>query len=147
MKYVSLGARGKEIMIYQLLKCISTKQGKRESGPGETGRDHSAAQAAVLWQRHLWRPSILPFLGLGSPSVGIQQESPPLHHAELVPRTWITMLSSAGEKGCVFWNIQCWLTIKNSGTGWMEHQTGMSKHCSSRMAARHLYLKTLHFSF
>lgn len=135
MKYVSLGARGKEIVIYQLLKCISTKQGKGESGPGGTGRDHSAAQAAVLWQRHLQTPSILPFLGLGSPSAGIQQEFPPLHHAELVPRTWIIMLSRIGGKGCVFCNIQCWLTIKNSVTGCMEHQIGMSKPCSSRMAA------------
>lgn len=53
-------------MIYQLLKCISTKQGKGESGPGGTGGDHSAAQAAVLRQRRLQRPSILPLLGLGN---------------------------------------------------------------------------------
>lgn len=58
--------RGKEIVIYQLLKCISTKQGKGESGPRGTGRDHSAAQAAVLQQRRLQRPSILPLLGLGN---------------------------------------------------------------------------------
>lgn len=76
-KYVSLRAKAKEIVIYQLLKCISTKQGKGESGPGGTGRDHSAAQAAVLRQRRLWRPSILPFLSLGSPSAGIQQVSSP----------------------------------------------------------------------
>lgn len=150
MKYVSLGARGKEIVMYQLLKCISTKQGRGESGPGGTGGDHSAAQAAVLRQRRLWRPSILPFLGLGSPSAGIQQEFPPLHHAELVPRTWIIMPSSVGEKGFVFCNIQCWLTIKNSVTGWTEHQTGMSKPWSSRMAAggcKTVVPKTIAFLF
>lgn len=37
VKYVSLGARDKEVVIYQLLKGVSTKQGGGEAGPGESG--------------------------------------------------------------------------------------------------------------
>lgn len=36
------------MVIYQLLKGVSTKQGRGEAGPGGTGGDHSAAQAAAL---------------------------------------------------------------------------------------------------
>lgn len=40
--------QGKEMVICQLLKGISTKQGRGGAGPGGTGRDHSAAQAVAL---------------------------------------------------------------------------------------------------
>lgn len=48
VKYISLGARGKGMVIYQLLRGVSTKQGRGEAGPGGTGRDPSAAQTAEL---------------------------------------------------------------------------------------------------
>lgn len=48
VKYLSLGASGKGMVIYQLLKGVSTKQGRGEAGPGGTGRDPSAAQTAEL---------------------------------------------------------------------------------------------------
>lgn len=43
-----LGGRGREMVIYQLLKGVSTKQRRGEAGPGGTGRDHSTTQAAAL---------------------------------------------------------------------------------------------------
>lgn len=36
------------MVIYQLLKGVSTKQGRGEAGSGETSRNHSAAQTAAL---------------------------------------------------------------------------------------------------
>lgn len=36
------------MVIYQLLKGVSTKQGRGAAGPGGTGGDRSAAQAVAL---------------------------------------------------------------------------------------------------
>lgn len=86
-----------------------------------------------------------PFPELGSSSAGIQQEVPPLHHAERVPRTWIIILSSTGVKGFVFCNIQCWLTIKNSVT--VDRAPNWDVQAWKQQDGyRWLYLKTLHFS-
>lgn len=99
--------RGKGVVICQLLKGIRT-------GPTGTGRDPSAAQTAELAAKMLTE-AINPLVPRSGRPISWDQtriSSPASCSADAKTQLNYDVEQYRG-KGICFWNIQCWLAIKN----------------------------------
>lgn len=129
--------RGKGVVICQLLKGIRT-------GPTGTGRDPSAAQTAELAAKMLTE-AINPLVPRSGRPISWDQtriSSPASCSADAKTQLSYDVEQYRG-KGICFWNIQCWLAIKNKQAA-QNTELRMPKSWNSRMAAGQSYPSTPH---